>query len=133
MNVPAPSTGAQRRTWGATAVTTVALQWGVILVLGAVAWMLAGQASAWSLLGGGAAVALPNALFALWLSLRRRQGGSLAVSMLLGEVCKLALTITLLLVMIVELKPVMSWPALLVGVIAALKAQWLAVWVTRDF
>jgi hypothetical protein len=26
----------------------------------------------------------------------------------------------------------MVWPALIVGVIGALKAQWLALWFTRD-
>ncbi len=133
MNVPAPSTGAQRRTWGATAVTTVALQWGVVLSLGAIAWILAGKTGFLSLFGGGAAVALPNALFALWLSLRQRQGGTLAVAMLVGEIFKLVLTIVLLLAIVVELKPALSWPALIVGVIAALKAQWLALWVTRKF
>lgn len=133
MNVPAPATGEQRGIWGATAITTVALQWGVILSLGGVAWILGGQASAWSLLGGGAAVALPNALFALWLTLRRRQGGSLAVSMLVGELFKLGLTIALLLMVIGGLKPVLSWLALLVGVVAALKAQWLALWITRGY
>lgn len=133
MNVPAPSEGAQRRTWGATAGITVALQWGVVLSLGAVAWIWGGQNSGLSLLGGGAAVALPNALFALWLTLRMRQVGAGAAAMLVGEIFKLGMTIGLLLAVIVHLKPELSWLALMVGIIAALKAQWLALLVTRRY
>ncbi|MGH8528321.1 MAG: ATP synthase subunit I [Nevskiales bacterium] len=133
MKVPAPSEGAQRKTWGATAATTVALQWGVILSLGAVAWLWRGQTSGLSLLGGGAAVALPNALFALWLTLRMRQAGAGAAAVLVGEIFKLGMTIGLLLAVIVHLKPELSWLALMVGVIAALKAHWLALWVTRRY
>lgn len=50
-----------------------------------------------------------------------------------GELLKMGLTIALLVLMVVQLKPALSWLALIVGVIAALKAQWLALWVTRDY
>lgn len=131
MNVTAPSEGVQRTSWGATAGTTVALQWGVILSLGAVAWIWRGQTSGLSLLAGGTAVALPNALFALWLTLRMRQVGANAAAMLVGEIFKLGMTIGLLLAVIVHLKPELSWLALMVGIVAALKAQWLALLLAR--
>ena len=79
-------------------------------------------------------MAFPNTSLALWLSLRRWRVGSLGVaSVMAGELLKMGLTIALLVLMVVQLKPALSWLALIVGVIAALKAQWLALWVTRDF
>ena len=132
MNVPADPKGVQQTSWGATVGTTIALQWAVVLVLSAAAWVWKGEAGALSLLGGGGAVALPNALLALWLTLRVRRYGVLnPAMMLLGEILKLGLTMALLVTVIAELKPVMIWPLMIVGVIAALKAQWLALWFTR--
>jgi ATP synthase protein I len=126
-------TGTQRAAWGATVGTTIALQWVVILLFAGVAWAMAGTRGAQSALLGGAAVAVPNALLALWLTLRLHRGGAVGVaSMLAGELLKLGLTITLLVVVVVALKPQIVWLALIVGVVAALKAQWLAVWFTRN-
>lgn len=133
MNNPAGPSGAQRARWGATVGTAVTLQWLIVLVLAAAAWIWKGEAAGGSLFYGGAAVALPNVLLALWLTLRvRRAGGAGVVAMFAGELLKLCGTVALLLV-VVETKPLLSWPALIVGVIAALKAQWLALWVTRRF
>lgn len=93
-----------------------------------------GFVAAASLFCGGAAVAIPNSSLALWLSLRRWRTGSLGVvSVMAGELLKLGLTIALLVLMVVQLKPALSWLALIIGVVAAIKAHWLALWVTRDF
>jgi F0F1-type ATP synthase assembly protein I len=127
------STGAQRAAWGATVGKTIALQWVVILLLAGVAWAAFGAGSAKSLLVGGGAVALPNALLAAWLTARLYRVGTVGiVSMLAGELLKLGMTIALLVIVVVALKPQMAWLALIVGVVAALKAQWLAVWFTRN-
>jgi ATP synthase protein I len=132
MNIPAFSEGSRRAAWGATVGAAVALQWGVILALAGVAWIWGGNKSAMSLLAGGACVALPNAVLAAWLTLRmRRPGGAGAAAMLGGEMLKLGLTIALL-VAVVKGNPGVSWIALIVGVIGALKAQWLALWFTRN-
>ncbi len=53
--------------------------------------------------------------------------------MMFGEILKIVLTIGLLVMVVVRLRPDMSWPAMLVGVVGALKAQWLALWFTRQF
>ena len=122
-----------RAAWAATVGKTIALQWAVILLLAGVAWAVAGAGGGRSLLLGGAAVAVPNALLALWLTLRLYRVGAVGVaSMLGGELLKLGMTITLLVVVVVALKPQIAWLALIVGVVAALKAQWLAVWFTRN-
>ena len=127
------STGTQRAAWGATVGKTIALQWAVILLLAGVAWAAFGVGSAKSLLVGGGAVAVPNALLALWLTVRLYRVGAVGmVSMLAGELLKLGTTIALLVIVVVALKPHVAWLALIVGVVAALKAQWLAVWFTRN-
>lgn len=125
---------ASRRGWGATVGTTIALQWLVVIALSAIAGLGWGDASAVSLFCGGAAVALPNACLALWMTLRRLAGRDLGVAGVMGgELLKIGLTIALLAVVAVQLKPVLSGLALVVGVIAALKAHWLALWVTRNY
>jgi ATP synthase protein I len=127
------STGTQRAAWRATVGKTIALQWAVVLLLAGVAWGAFGAGSAKSLVLGGVAVALPNALLALWLTARLYRAGSVGfVSMLAGELLKLGMTVALLAAVVVALKPQVAWLALIVGVVAALKAQWLAVWFTRN-
>lgn len=123
----------QQSIWGATVGTAIALQWGVILALSCVA-ILVGQVAAVSLFCGGAAVAIPNTILALWLTLRvMKTGNAGAAAMMFGEILKIVLTISLLVMVVVRLKPDVSWPAMIVGVVGALKAQWLALWVTRRF
>lgn len=132
VSVPADSTGAQRASWRTTVGIAIALQWAVILALTGIAWIWGGQA-AQSLLLGGAAVAVPNALLALWLTLRLYRSGPVGVvGMLAGELGKLGATIALLVIVVRALQPEVAWIALIVGVVAALKAQWLAVWFTRN-
>ena len=123
----------QQSTWGATVGTAIALQWGVVLALSCIA-LLGGWVAARSLLCGGAAVAIPNTVLALWLTLRvMKTGDAGAAAMMFGEILKIASTVSILVMVVVRLKPDLSWPALIVGVIGALKAQWLALWVTRRF
>jgi ATP synthase protein I len=130
---PADSTGAQRASWGATVGKAVALQWTVVLVLALVAWIWVGRVGAKSLLFGGLAVALPNALLALWLTARLYRTGPVGpAGMLAGELLKLGLTIALLVIGVRTMNPQIAWIALLVGLIAAVKAQWLAMWFTRN-
>jgi ATP synthase protein I len=133
MDIPADSTGTRRAGWGATAGTVVALQWAVILGLSLVAWFGFGRLAGLSLLFGGGAVALPNALLALWLTVRLLRAGPVGVvGMLGGELLKLGLTIVLLAVGVSAYRAQIAWIALIVGVVAALKAQWLALWFTRN-
>jgi ATP synthase protein I len=133
MNIPVDSRGAQRAGWRATVGTAIGLQWAVILVLAAIAWIWGGEKSAWFLGLGGAAVALPNALLALWLTLRVYQAGTVGiVGLFAGELLKLGATVALLVAIVARTKPDISWLPLIIGVIAALKAQWLALWFTRN-
>jgi ATP synthase protein I len=127
---------AQRRIdagWWSVVGKTIVLQWAVILILAAAAWLLSGNAGAVSMVLGGAGVAVPNTLLALWLTIRVHRVGSLTTTALLfGELLKLGLTLALLALFVAKFRDAVVWPALIVGVIGALKAQWLALWVTRD-
>jgi len=128
----APSRFGGKSGWGPVVGRTIALQWAVILILAAVAWIWAAEAGAISLLLGGAAVAVPNALLALWLTVRVYRFGALATTALLvGELLKLGLTLALLAILVALFKHAMVWPAFIAGGVGALKAQWLALWFTR--
>lgn len=129
---PADSTGAQRASWRTTVSIAIGLQWAVILVFCGIAWFW-GDRAAQSLLLGGAAVAVPNALLAAWLTLRLYRSGAVGVAgMLGGELLKLGMTVALLVIVVRALQAQVAWLALIIGVVAALKAQWLAVWFTRN-
>lgn len=136
MHPPVDTTTAfapSRSGWSATIGRTLLVQWAVIAALVLVAWLWAGRAGGLSLLSGGAAVAVPNALLALWLGARWRLGARVGMAGLLaGELAKLGATLALLAMVASAFKAQLVWLALIAGVVGALKAQWLAVWFTRD-
>lgn len=125
---------AQMTGWRNTVGTAIALQWALVIIFAAAAWLVGGNFAALSLFCGGAAVALPNALLALWLTLRLRSKGAVgAAGMMTGELLKLTFTLAAIVLVAVKLKPELSWLAMLTGVVVALKGQWLALWVTRRY
>lgn len=131
--VPAVSPDAQRAAWGATVGKALLLQWLVVLGLAAIGGLGFGGKAAQSLLLGGGAVAVPNTALAAWLTLRLLRSGTIGVAAMMGgELAKIALTIALLVIGVKALQAETAWLALIVGVVAALKAQWLAVWFTRN-
>ena len=136
MNVQLGRSGVHARRpgsiFGEVVWAAVGLQWAIVLAFTGVAWWLGGAKSAISLLAGGAAVALPNTLLALSLWLRVWLAGSLsAATFLFGEIVKIALTMALLILAAIKLSSSLVWLALIIGVIGALKAQWLGLWITR--
>jgi len=110
--------------------------WWVVLtqvVVGAVAallaWLLTGTPSvAWSLAYGALAVVLPAAVFARGLTGRLSSVNPLtgAMGFLVWQMVKLALTLAML-IAAPRLVVALSWPALLVGLVLALKVYWLAL------
>ena len=115
-------------------LVTLALQWAIVASSGLLAGIIAGANGAWSCLVGGAAVAAPNSLLAAYLWLKSRQIRVLsAASFLGGELIKLAFTVVAIYLAVRGLAGHLVWLAVVAGVIAALKGQWLAVWFTRDF
>ena len=77
---------------------------------------------------GGSICVIPNLLFAarLW-SLRFRTARSYSLNFLLGELIKLVLTFVLLAV-VVKIYAELHWPSMLIGLVLASQAMFLAFW-----
>ena len=107
----------------------VAGQAVVGLVTALAAWALTGRQSVgWSAGYGALAVVIPAAVFARGLTGRfsSLNAGTAAVGFLMWEMVKIALTLAML-VAAPKLVPGLSWPALLVGLILAMKVYWVAL------
>lgn len=120
--------------WGASLRKAMALQWGAVVGLAGLVWLLVSGNAALSLLGGGFAVVLPNTVLALWL-IPRLQGAdsSGAVALMVAEGLKLMGTTGLLLAVVLLMQPGLVWPGFLAGIVGALMAQWATLWVTRRY
>jgi len=113
-------------------LAAVGLQIAAVALLALVAGLTTGMESARFLLLGGAVAIVPNALFALRLSLhRKRTPESYPVVFFLGEFAKLGLTVGLL-AWIVKSVPDIRWLPLLIGLIVALKAPLFALAFVRS-
>jgi ATP synthase protein I len=111
---------------------TVALQALAITVLSVLALFIYGPLQAWSLVYGGAAATVPCALFALRLTMHRRQPAeSYLTVFFLGEFIKIGLTVALLGAVIKWAGP-LHWPSLLIGLIVALKMPLFGLWILGD-
>ena len=112
----------------------VAGQAVVGLVAALVAWAVTGKQNVgWSAGYGAAAVVIPAAIFARGLMGRfsSRNAGNAAVSFMVWEMVKIVLTGAMLMAA-PRLVAGLSWPALLVGLVLAMKVYWVALaWVPR--
>ena len=107
----------------------VAGQAGVGVVAALLAWLLTGKQNVgWSVAYGALAVLVPAAVFARGLTGRfsSHNAGTAAVGFLLWEMVKIALTLALI-ALAPRLVAGLSWPALLVGLILAMKVYWIAL------
>lgn len=99
------------------------------LVVAAAAWLLTGKASVgWSAGYGALAVVIPAAIFARGLTGRfsSLNAGTAAFGFMLWEMVKIALTVAMLVIAPRWVRD-LSWPALLVGLIVAMKVYWVAL------
>ena len=99
------------------------------LVAAVVAWAVTGRQSVgWSAGYGALAVVIPAAVFARGLTGRfsSLNAGTAAFGFLLWEMVKIALTVVMLM-MAPRLVRELSWPALLVGLVLAMKVYWVAL------
>jgi ATP synthase protein I len=110
--------------------------WRVLAVqiaVGVTAALLAGlitrrQEVAWSVLYGAVTVVVPGALMARGMTskLSSMSPGSSAVSFMLWEMVKIAVSVVMLALAPKLVQPLV-WPALLVGLVLCLKVYWLAL------
>ena len=105
----------------------------VMLAVGVVSALLAGvltqrQEMAWSVLYGAAAVVVPGALMARGMTskLSSMSPGSSAVSFMLWEMVKIAVSVVML-ALAPKWVPNLSFPAMLVGVVLCMKVYWVAL------
>jgi len=99
------------------------------LVTACVAWAVTGKPGVgWSAGYGALAVAVPAAVFARGLTGRfsTLNAGTAAVGFLLWEMVKIALTVAMMMAA-PRLVRELSWPALLVGLVLAMKVYWVAL------
>jgi ATP synthase protein I len=96
---------------------------GVMAVLATVvAWVVAGTAAGLSALVGAGAYLVPNTLFALRLLLdAHRPGQANPFTFFLGEAFKLGATVLLLWLAVYLADGRIVWPAMLIGLVCALK------------
>jgi len=107
----------------------VAGQVGVGLVSALLAWAFTGrQDVGWSVAYGASVVAIPAAVFARGLTGRivLLNAGTAAVAFLVWEMVKIALSLAML-AAAPRLVAGLSWPALLVGLVLAMKVYWVAL------
>jgi ATP synthase protein I len=107
----------------------VAGQAAVGLVAALLGWLLTGKQNVgWSVAYGAFAVVIPAAVFARGLTgkFSSLNAGTAAVGFLLWEMVKIALTIGLLWAA-PRWVAGLSWPALLVGLVLAMKVYWIAL------
>ena len=104
-------------------------QAGVGVVAALLAWAFTGRQNVgWSVAYGALAVLVPAAVFARGLTGRFSSvnAGTAAVGFLLWEMVKVALTFAML-VAAPRLVAGLSWPALLIGLVLAMKVYWVAL------
>jgi ATP synthase protein I len=104
-------------------------QAGVGVVAGLAAWLLTGKQNVgWSVAYGALAVLIPAAVFARGLTgkFASLNAGTAAVGFLLWEMVKIALTLALI-ALAPRLVAGLSWPALLIGLVLAMKVYWVAL------
>jgi ATP synthase protein I len=107
----------------------VAGQAGVGLVAALAAWALTGKQNVgWSVAYGALAVVVPAAVFARGLTgtISSLNAGTAAVGFLLWEMVKIALTLAMM-ALATRLVAGLSWPALLIGLVLAMKVYWVAL------
>ncbi len=107
----------------------VAGQAAVGVVAALLGWLLTGRQNVgWSVAYGAFAVVFPAMVFARGLTGRfsSLNAGTAAVGFLAWEMVKIALTIAML-VVAPRWVAGLSWPALLVGLVLAMKVYWVAL------
>jgi ATP synthase protein I len=107
----------------------IAGQLGVGVVAALLAWALTGKQNVgWSVAYGALAVVIPAAVFVRGLTGRfsSLNAGTAAAGFLVWEMIKIALTVAMLMVA-PRWVAGLSWPAMLIGLVLAMKVYWVAL------
>jgi ATP synthase protein I len=107
----------------------VATQIATGVVVAALGVLLTGRPEVgWSALYGASVVVVPGALMARGMTskLSSMSPGTSAVSFMLWEFVKIAVSVAMLMLAPTIVQP-LSWPALLVGLVVCIKVYWVAL------
>ena len=119
--------------WFAVLTKTFALQVITVGTLAGLCALGAGTHAGLACIMGGAAIASPNLMVGCGLMARSQLTGEVSAAALLGaEMGKLLLIGTAFYLSARGLGPKGAWLSYLGGALVALKAQWLALWFTRN-
>ncbi|MEZ5738947.1 MAG: ATP synthase subunit I [Burkholderiaceae bacterium] len=111
---------------------TVGLQVAVLSCVSVIVLLAFGAGHAGSLLLGGLCAIIPNALFAIRLSLHKGKAPeSYPVVFFLGEFIKIGLTIAFL-GAVFRWGGTQQWPAFIIGLVVALKVPLFSLWILGD-
>ena len=133
-----PMTPEEAQAWRqrhpATSVWRVVISQVLVgLLVSVVAWLVAGEAAAWSAAYGALTVVLPATVFARGLVRNSAAAGAgMAMARLFGwEFVKLVLCIAML-AAAPRLVPDLNWLALLAGLVVTMKTYWFAFLMKRS-
>ncbi|MBF6632262.1 MAG: ATP synthase subunit I [Comamonas sp.] len=133
-----PMTPEEAQAWRqrhpATSVWRVVISQVLVgLLVSVVAWLVAGEAAAWSAAYGALTVVLPATVFARGLARNSAAAGAgMAMARLFGwEFVKLVLCIAML-AAAPRLVPDLNWLALLAGLVVTMKTYWFAFLMKRS-
>lgn len=107
----------------------IGVQVGVgVLAAALVGLAFGSQVVTWSMLYGAATVVVPGALMARGMTSRLSgmSPGTSAVSFMLWEMVKIAVSVAMLMLAPKLVQP-LSWPALLAGLVLCMKVYWVAL------
>lgn len=112
-------------------VAIIVLQATLVVVAAIAMGLFLGASAGWSTLAGGAACWVPSALFAWRLSLALRfRPDQVAAVFFIGEFAKMLFTVLILFAM-ARVVVTIHWPGVVLGVVVAVKANWLALLLRR--
>lgn len=100
----------------------------VLIMVAVLAGLIGGTPSMWSALAGGGAYLIPSAIVVFKMLMRLYSGANALVgTIFIGEAVKIGGTIALLALLVKFAGSAIVWPALMVGLIATLKAYVLLI------
>lgn len=107
----------------------VVWQYAIILVVGIVAFFIAGNEATLSALAGGLCVAIPNSLIAFRLIVAMNRREQLRpMTVVVGELLKILVT-CLLFVLVAKFYADLNWPFMIAGIIAAVMGQLVQIFI----
>lgn len=103
-------------------------QTAILIVVALLAGLISGFDALWSAFAGGMVYLIPSALVIMQMLMRLYAGANASVgSFFIGEAIKIGGSIALMALLVMLVGDAIVWPALLIGLVAVLKAYVLLI------